>query len=37
MASLFKIKALEDLKQYRVTIWNDRNEISILLKNYIFI
>ena len=39
MASLFKIKALEDLKQYQKgTIWNDRNEISILLRDlYLYI
>ena len=39
MASLFKFKALEDLKQYQKgTIWNDRNEISILLRDlYLYI
>ena len=39
MASLFKIKALEDLKQYQKgTIWNDRNEIAILLRDlYLYI
>lgn len=39
MASLFKIKALEDLKQYQKgTIWNDRNVISILLRDlYLYI
>ena len=39
MASLFKFKALEDLKQYQKgTIWNDRNEIAILLRDlYLYI